>query len=65
MLVLVLVVEIRVCGSTEMGLDACGLVLVVEIVAYGSLGMSFDACGSMLAAKINACGLTEICACGF
>ena len=37
--------------------------LVAEIGAYGSMG--FDAFGSMLAAKINACGLTEICACGF
>ena len=30
-----LVAEIRVCGSMEMGLDACGSELVAEIGACG------------------------------
>ena len=44
-----LVVEIEVCGSTEMGLDAYELVLVVEISACGStksVFVGFDSCGA-------------------
>ena len=53
---LVLVVEIRVCGLMEMGLNACGSVLAVEIGACGSTEVGFDACGLVLAAEIGACG---------
>ena len=40
---LVLVAEIKVCGSMKMGLDTCGSVLAAEIDAYGST--EIGACG--------------------
>ena len=54
-----LVAEIRVCGLTKMGLDACGSMLAAEIGARGSTEMGFDACGLVLAVEINACGSTK------
>ena len=52
-----LVAKIKVCGSMEMGLDACGSVLAAEIGACGSTKsvlvglqrsvlMGFDSCGA-------------------
>ncbi|KAL0014825.1 hypothetical protein SO802_001894 [Lithocarpus litseifolius] len=57
--------KIRVHGSMEMGLNACGSMLVAKIGACGLTGMGFDACGSVLVAKISACGLMEFLLVGF